>query len=602
MDIVLVNSVNFSEDNNAQQLGLLSLEKILKEVYAVKIVNFDELHEQGIFNYSDDVDDNLNRMADYIVRISPLAIGFYTICNTYPITIALAKRIRKKMLSTSIVFGGPQASLTAEESLKSYPFVDVIAIGEGERNITDLMKALINGTPLSSIYGIAYRDNDNIKVSLPPPIISGKELKNYTVLDRDHLVKSNKGEMCSIEAGRGCPYGCSFCSTSIFWGRNFRIKPVKDIVSELKYLNKKYGISKFRLEHDLLTANKKYIVEICEALQSEDWHIQWGCSSRIDTLDEEITSKLLDAGCNSIYIGFETGSARMQKILKKNLPVEKADERLVRLRKSGFELTVSFIYGFYDEKEEDFLDTIHLIEKLYTNDIYKVQLHKFIPLPQTEETFKMEEELYMEWEDADISIYQRSRNNQEINKIISEQVKIHSCFYTFQNDMRNKYKHIDVLITCLSFVFKQFGISVKYIVQNYGLLDIYEKCNSEIKNCYNEIQELSLTSAYRNKNTNQLWMGLYITIIKQIEKSVEKSEIREIVKYETDLYNFAYVMKEMNYQREYFVDIYSSVKEKKIVGGILTKPQTIFFSRRGNKISISQGGIKTSIGIKGKKK
>lgn len=589
MDIILINGVNFSEDNAGPQLGLISLKKVLESTFSVNIVNFDSLYANNQFVYTDSVNDNLDRMANYIYNLNPKIVGFYTICNTYPFTILLARKLKELCPKIITIFGGPQVTLTAEITLKKYSFIDIVARGEGENYISELISSVLNHLSLSNVKGIAYRnENGMICYTKESPVIPGEELKNYTLLDMKNPSKINPSAAYSIEAGRGCPYCCSFCSTSIFWGRKFRIKPIHDIIYEIEYLYNTYGIKKFRLEHDLFTANKKYILAFCEAIQKKSLNISWGCSSRIDVLDEEMMEQLKLAGCNSIYIGFETGSKKMQKKLKKNLPIENADKKLSNLHNCGFDLTVSFIYGFKDEEEYDFLETISLIEKLYCNNIYKVQLHKFMPLPNTEETSKVFDSLHEDFSDVDISIYQKSRFNDDIQKIISESKEIHSCFYTFDNAIRTKYKRMDILITCLSLSFKQFSISVKYIVSKYGLINIYTKCSSLLDKCFEDMQNLSLTQAFKNQSTNELLIKYYLKIVRilQQQESTTINGIGEILKYETDLYNFSYSTKAVETQN-YYIDIFNSIKAKEIVGSILSVPQTIKFIRHGRKISIT---------------
>ena len=220
--------------------------------------------------------------------------------------------------------------MTSKETLENYPFVDIVARGEGETYITELVSAILKKSSLATVKGVAYRDEKgSICLTEMPSIIKGEELKEYTVLDLEQQPIVNKSRAYSVEAGRGCPYGCSFCSTSIFWGRNFRIKPIEDIIYEVKYLRENYGIKRFRLEHDLFTANRNYIIQFCHALKKENLDITWGCSSRIDILDEDMMQNLKEAGCNSIYIGFETGSQNMQKKLKKNIRDENADQKVL---------------------------------------------------------------------------------------------------------------------------------------------------------------------------------------------------------------------------------------------------------------------------------
>ena len=65
-----------------------------------------------------------------------------------------------------------------------------------------------------------------------------------------------------MEVGRGCPFACTYCSTSIFWERNFRVKSVEKVISEVRQYIKKYNVYRFAFHHDLLTANRQYIMEL----------------------------------------------------------------------------------------------------------------------------------------------------------------------------------------------------------------------------------------------------------------------------------------------------------------------------------------------------
>ena len=75
---------------------------------------------------------------------------------------------------------------------------------------------------------------------------------------------------------------------------------------------------------------------------------------------------------------------------------------------------------------------------------------------------------------------------------------------------------MDILITCLSLSFKQFAISCKYIISKYGLIKIYEMTKDILEKCYQDIQSLSLTQAYKNTATNELLIILkwHITFLR----------------------------------------------------------------------------------------
>ena len=125
-----------------------------------------------------------------------------------------------------------------------------------------------------------------------------------------------------IEVGRGCPFECTFCSTSHFWKKKFRLKSINKIISEIiHYAN--FGFATFNFIHDLFTLDKVFIVEFCTELIKSNLNIKWGCSARLDTLDEELIKLMSKAGCTGIYIGLETYSQSLQSKIKKNLTLTK---------------------------------------------------------------------------------------------------------------------------------------------------------------------------------------------------------------------------------------------------------------------------------------
>ena len=318
------------------------------------------------------------------------------------------------------------------------------------------------------------------------------------------------------------------------------------------------------MEHDLFTANKKYVLEFCEKLTSKGINITWGCSSRIDILDEALMKALKVSGCTAIYIGFETGSQIMQRKLNKNIKVDSSDIKLLNLHNYGFDLTISFIYGFPEETELDLKDTIRLIEFLYCNNMGKIQLHKFIPLPVTAETHKVMDKLVLDSSDIDISIFQESHFNNSLYQIIKSNKEIHSCFYTFPSELRSKYKHLDVLITSFSLSFNMFKLSIKYLIINVGLLQIYRDCESLIEECYIKMQSQSLIESFNDKSTNQLLFKLFLSIADYKVKTIESPAFNEIQAYERDLYSFTYQSEDPYNLKEYNVDIFMAIKKYQI--------------------------------------
>ncbi|MDE7432909.1 MAG: cobalamin-dependent protein, partial [Lachnospiraceae bacterium] len=249
IDIILVNGVNYQTNEAIPQIGQLILREILRKEFEVECINFDYLVKKDQMKYLPTLDENIEQFAVYICQFKPKIVGLYTICNSFMTSLLLAKHIKDLMPQTIIVFGGPHATLLAKECLCEYPFVNVISLGESEKTIFPLMKALMTHQDLSKLQGVAFVQHDEVIYNASPALLTNDELGQYTPMDYKPFELSREGKI-ELEAGRGCPFECTFCSTSTFWGRKFRIKPVDSLIQEMMKLNKLYGIKTFSFVHD----------------------------------------------------------------------------------------------------------------------------------------------------------------------------------------------------------------------------------------------------------------------------------------------------------------------------------------------------------------
>ena len=80
-EVVLVDSLSYSNIGIKPQIGLLSLRQVLEKEYKVEIVNFDFLWANARLELSQDLDENLRNCADYIMKFRAKVVGFYTICD-----------------------------------------------------------------------------------------------------------------------------------------------------------------------------------------------------------------------------------------------------------------------------------------------------------------------------------------------------------------------------------------------------------------------------------------------------------------------------------------------------------------------------------------
>jgi radical SAM superfamily enzyme YgiQ (UPF0313 family) len=563
-------------------MGQEILKEILSTEFETELINFDLLHKTGRLPYAPDIGQSLERMTAYLLSYNAKVIGFYTICNSFLTVVELARRVREGDSRVKIVFGGPHATMTAEPCLNSLPFLDVICRGESEKSIMPLMRALIGSGDLSTVPGIAFREQDGIVQTPSAPLLSDEELGDYTVFDHGPDYSNEDGTM--LEGGRGCPYTCTFCSTSMFWGRQFRVKPVATLVAEMDRFHELYGTTLFAIQHDIFTARRSHLSAFCETLIEAGSPYKWRCSSRIDVLDSEIIKLMARAGCIQIYLGIETGSPRMQRIIKKNLNLEKACQHIRELTDAGIFTSSSFIYGFPEETEDDFLQTLAVMEQLYLMGNRSIQLHRFFPLPATEEGAKVYDVAYFDEDDVDLSIFNRKAINDEGRELIVRHKDLFLQFYTFKSDNRANYPWIEAVTLLLAVASDWFYETGKCLIRSYGIAQLYFRHEALFREIYLQFCDIALNGELREPFSHYL--------LRLIEAD-GMAAASEIFRYEMQLGRYVSSEKSEPEVNTYTLDILRATRE----GIYESKETSLMFSRRGADGSLRVNALSSELTI-----
>ncbi|HZM88636.1 MAG TPA: radical SAM protein [Blastocatellia bacterium] len=360
---------------NTPPLGLLTLATILTtKGHDVTIVDFGDLARAGAIPTGADF---YPEAARHIVEAQPDWVGFSSRCDSYHCMLRIAKEVKSLSPHTPTVFGGPQATVTDMESLTLFPFVDFITCNEAEETLPELLEALGGTGDFASILGLTWRKGDKVERNAKRPLI--RDLNAYPISNYDFYTRDFEGRW-PIEVGRGCPFGCTFCSTNVYFDRSYRLKSGPRLVEEIRYLMDNFGAREFHFVHDMFTVDKKRVLQICKDLVEARLDVAWDCSARLDCINDEVLTAMRQAGCDAIYMGIETGSQSIQKIVKKNLKLDILEPKIRTLNEMGYGVTTSFIAGFEDETLDDVSDTLDSIVKCVLLDVSLVQLHLCAPL------------------------------------------------------------------------------------------------------------------------------------------------------------------------------------------------------------------------------
>ncbi len=471
MSKVVFVTPNTEKSINDIPVGTLILSDILKNNgIESDILQF---HHFGEF---DDFKRFLDLAVELVLKQTPRIVSFYTRCDTYHITLKIAERIKSIDKSIYIVLGGPQSDLTAVPTVKYLPYIDFVCCGEGESTIYPFFSSLLNGTPDLSVPGLVYKSREEIVVNPRPEFIS--DFDDLPLIDDSLILHCKDGDTVKkfpIETGRGCPFGCTYCSTKTFWNRKYRLKSAERIIDEIKTVHEKFGITDYNFKHDMFTMNREKVIRICKELKNIGFPITWRCSARIDCLDKELIDIMADAGMIGVFIGIETGSPRMQKLINKNLKLDNVYEMVSYITGKGIHVTTSFMFGFPDETDEDFSSTVSLMCKLAT--IKKVKIPAFLCtfLPGTEMTEKYKDNLkkvdVFSFVTGDFAV-------EECSDLVFAYPEIFPQYFEYDTELRRKAKHYSNIFLCWQIMFPVYEYLAKKYPENRICDMVYEFSNA----------------------------------------------------------------------------------------------------------------------------
>ena len=381
---VLFITPNVQSRNREASIGTLLLATILKNSgISVEIQQFVQYGDLA------DFDAFIDTAVEEVRRVEPKIVSFYSRCDTYHISLMVAKAVKERIKDVWVVFGGPQADISSFDTVTEIPWVDFVCCGEGETTVVPFFNSLLNGTPDLATPGLVYRTDSGVCRNPKPELL--KDLDSvpevdYSLLDEDvsRLNEVMTEGHFSVDVGRGCPFGCTYCSTKTFWGRKYRLKSPERIVQEICSAHERFGASRFTFEHDMFTMKKDQVLRTCELIKQLDFPVIWKCCARVDCIDKQMIDTMAEAGMEKIFVGIETGSPRMQKLINKNLKLDGVQEMLEYISSKGVMVTASFIYGFPEETEEDIEQTLEMIAGIAKIPNSNVQTHLCTFLPGTE--------------------------------------------------------------------------------------------------------------------------------------------------------------------------------------------------------------------------
>lgn len=303
----------------------------------------------------------------------------------------LVKKVDKNIVT--IVGGGHPSALPAQ-SLQ-YEHIDFVSIGESECTLLGAIEALNSNGDFSHIDGFGYKHDGNISITpktkfienidtIPFPARHLLPMETYFKTNIPQCGTSLKSPNTSIVTSRGCPARCIYCASSQFWGRKFRGRSPENVLQEMESLIRLYGVKELSIIDDNLTLDKERAMKLFQGMIDRRLNLVWNTpnGSAVWALDEELLSKMKEAGCYEVTFAVESGDQEvLTKIIKKPLRLSSVEKLVAHAKGLGLLVKAFFMMGFPGETREQMKKTIDFAKRLRFD---AVGIFIATPLPGTE--------------------------------------------------------------------------------------------------------------------------------------------------------------------------------------------------------------------------
>ncbi len=351
---------------------------------------------------------------NFLSHVKPGVVGI----QVYSVDLATVKGYLRciKAYNPQIitVIGGPHPSALPDETMDYLgPDLDFIIVGEGEQAFLSLVNMIAEGgASWHGIPGLVWRNRNgeivkNAKESIRDidklPWPDWELLKPTLYPHAPQGVFAKRFPNVPIAISRGCPMRCNFCTVKSVYGNGFRYRNIDNVIAEIKYLVKRFGVKEIIIQDDNFTFKKSAVLEFCDKVSS--LNILWNCNNgiQLNSIDDEVVKAMKEAGCYAVAVGIESGSQRILNDMNKDLNISQIEEKVNLLAKYKMRITGQFIIGYPTETRKDILDTIEFSKRL---PIERGGFASFSPFPGSQIFFDLKKDRQLDDLDfGDMSYY-----------------------------------------------------------------------------------------------------------------------------------------------------------------------------------------------------
>ena len=280
-------------------------------------------------------------------------VGISSTTQDYPIAIEIARIAKTVNPNVITIIGGSHITYMPETLTYDFNFG---VIGEGEQTLLEFVKHVMKRGSVEELMKI-----NGLITHWDGGLISTPSREFINPIDDIPFPFREPAYAPHLMTSRGCPYKCTFCSSSAFW-KDVRFHSAEYVVNEIERLVC-IGANNIPIQDDLFIADRKRFEQITHLLIQKGLNKRFKSSINIraNLVDNWLLGVLNKFPIQEVHFGAESGSNRILTLMGKGVTVEKNQAAIDAIRSQGIKVVCSFIVGWPTETEEELRSTYNFL-------------------------------------------------------------------------------------------------------------------------------------------------------------------------------------------------------------------------------------------------
>jgi radical SAM superfamily enzyme YgiQ (UPF0313 family) len=197
---------------------------------------------------------------------------------------------------------------------------------------------------------------------IPPLPVETLGIPDRTLFDVARYYR--EGGMANVQTKRGCPFACVYCTYPLLEGCRMRLRPIGEIIAEIRTLVNDFGVSYLYFVDDIFNYPPDFASELCRTMKAAKLPVNWSAFINPDFITPGLMDDMLEAGCDAVEFGSDSGSPLMLKNLRKSFTVEDLRRASRLCNDLGVDFAHYLLFGGPGETRETILESFALMDEL----------------------------------------------------------------------------------------------------------------------------------------------------------------------------------------------------------------------------------------------